>query len=191
MNNVVLVRQGSKFPKRYVEILLNQIDANVITLTDQEDTPGQTRPLRCGYQGWTSKMELFAPWNEDLRPCIFFDLDTYVLYDISDLINMKIQDLWLIRDFYNPERSNSGVMAIPKDTNHIWSDKSSFTNQGFKDGDFLNQFPHKVLQDTYTGIMSYKADVLQDAPKGRIICFHGKPKPHECTGWVEDIYEGT
>lgn len=184
----VLVRQGIKFPPRYVEMLTEQI-GDLVTLTDQDDTPGKTRLLKCNYKGWTSKMELFAPWNEDLRPCLFVDLDTIVLYDISDILEMEVNDLWLIRDFYNPERSNSGMMLIPKDTNHIWADKQCFNAQDFRDGDYLNNFPHKVLQDRFEGIKSYKADNLQDNPLGRVVCFHGFPKPHECGGWVKEIYE--
>lgn len=134
-------------------------------------------------------MELFAPWNEDLRPCLFIDLDTFVLWDISDILETKVKDLWLIRDFYYPERSNSGLMLIPKDTSHIWAHKQGFGEQDFRDGDYLNNFPHKIMQDSFVGIKSYKADNLKDDPKGRIVCFHGVPKPHECEGWVKEIYE--
>jgi len=189
---VLLVRQGDKFEPRYVELLTEQIQkwgqTDVITLTDQADTPGKTRRLAMSYEGWTAKMELFAPWNEDLRPCVFFDLDTMILFDITDITGMQPKDLWLIRDFYLHHRSNSGMMVIPKDTREIWSAFQGNTMVPFKDGDFLNEFPHKVLQDEYVGIVSYKANECQEAPKGRIVCWHGRPKPHECEGWVKDIW---
>lgn len=160
----------------------------VVTLTDQEDTPSRRRKLRRNYQGWVSKMELFAPWNKDLRPCVYFDLDTYILWDVSDLLTMRPTDLWLIRDFYFPEKSNSGVMVIPEDTDEIWEAFLRDTSYPFKDGDFLNQFPHRILQDNYSGIVSYKADDCYDEPKGRVVCFHGVPKPHECKGWAGEIW---
>lgn len=186
--SVCLVRQGTKFPPEYIYMLQDQV-GDVITLTDQSDTPFKTRALKNNYEGWAAKMELFAPWNEDLRPCFFLDLDTIVLWDISDILSNKGQELYLIRDFYNPERSNSGLMIIPKDTTEIWE---KFQNHGmhpFRDGDFLNEFPHKILQDHYGGILSYKADNLYGAPRGRVVCFHGEPKPHTADGWVKEIYE--
>ena len=183
------MRQGKKYSPRYVEILIGQVRSPVITLTDQKDTPGEVRQLRNGYQGWTAKMELFAPWNEDLRPCLFLDLDTFVLGAIDDILANPGQDLWLIRDFYHGHRSNSGLMILPKDTKNIWRRFQREPLDRFVDGNFLNRFPHRVMQDTYDGIVSYKADSCAERPKGRIVCWHGKPKPHECGGWVADIWK--
>lgn len=150
------------------------------------NTPGNTELLRNGYEGWTAKMELFAPWNEHLRPCLFFDLDTFVLGDIEDVRANEGDKLWLIRDFYHSHRSNSGMMIIPKDTDRIWDKFTRTPLHKFRDGDFLNRFNHEILQDTYPGIVSYKADDCREEPKGRIVCWHGKPKPHECDGWVQE-----
>lgn len=180
--NLVLVRQGPKYDKEYVQMLINmgrEFAKEPITLTDQLDTPGKTRPLQSNLKGWWSKMELFAPWNEDLRPCVFIDLDTYILKPIHDLF-FNPDALWLIRDFYNPDRSNSGVMVIPKKIDIWGKDFNGF--QG--DGDFLNTLPHKVLQDKFDGITSYK---VHNTPS-RIVCFHGRPKPHATTDWARDIW---
>ena len=45
-------------------------------------------------------------------------------------------------------------------------------------------------QDLYPGkIGSYKADGLQESPKGFAVCaFHGIPKPHEVDGWVREVW---
>ena len=189
---ISLVRQGTKYSTKYVSALVKQLNIfnikDITTLTDQGDTPSKRRKLRMGYEGWTSKMELFAPWNKDLRPCFYIDLDTIILWDISDILKNKGEDLWLIRDFYNLERSNSGLMIIPEDTEEIWKKFCSYDKDNFRDGNFLNEMPHKILQDTYTGIVSYKADECQDAPKGRICCFHGIPKQEDCGGWVKKIW---
>lgn len=189
---VSLVRQGEKYSKKYIRTLVNQLNLfgvyDITTLTDQNDTPSKKRELRMGYQGWTSKMELFAPWNRDLRPCFYIDLDTIILWDISDILNNKAEDLWLIRDFCNPERSNSGLMIIPEDTEDIWKKFCSRGTDNFRDGNFLNRMPHRILQDTYTGIVSYKVDECEDVPKGRICCFHGRPKQEDCGGWVKKIW---
>lgn len=187
-STILLVRKGEKFSKRYVELFER---FNPVTLTDQPDTPGRTRALRTENKGYASKMELFAPWNEDLRPAVYFDLDTYILGDISDLLSFEIKNLWMIREF-NPEirRSESGIMMIPKDTDEIWKKflKTTVTDH-FLDGVFLNQFPHKILNDQFDGIVSYKLH-CHEGPTGRIIAFHGRPKPHECEGWAGQIFKG-
>lgn len=188
---VVLVRQGSMYEPRYVEVLTKQVGAPVTTLTDMKDTPGKKRPLVCDFNGWTSKMELFAPWNRVLRPCLFFDLDTFVLGDISDIRAIKDDKLWLIRGFFQPRRSNSGIIVVPKNTDHIWAKFEKTPKHKFRDGDFLDRFRHNVLQDHFEGIVSYKADKCFAEPKGRIVCWHGKPKPHECDGWVKKVWQET
>jgi hypothetical protein len=40
-------------------------------------------------------------------------------------------------------------------------------------------------------IQSYKANHLQKEFKKftKIVVFHGKPKPHECNGWVEQYWK--
>lgn len=186
--NVVLVRQGTKFPPEYVSSLAKQLRGHdVFTLTDQEDTPGEVIPLRHGLEGWWAKMELFAP-DFDYRPCFFLDLDTIVRGDISDMLE-DTGDLWLIRDFYQKHRRNSGLMKIPKNVDHIWNRFQKGTDlKG--DGDFLNTFRHKVLQDAHDGIVSYKVH-CRSVPRGRIVCFHGKPKPHECDGWVAKVWNSS
>lgn len=186
---VVLVRQGRKYSNRYVEVLTEQVGAPVTTLTDQADTSGATRALQRDYEGWTAKMELFAPWNADLRPCLFLDLDTFVLGDISDIRAINDNKLWLIRDFYHSHRSNSGIIVVPENVERIWDKFERTPKHKFRDGDFLDRFPHEVLQDHFEGIVSYKADECFDEPKGRVVCWHGKPKPHECDGWVKEIWE--
>jgi len=188
--NIVLVRQGTKFSPKYVEVLIKSCEefagVTPITLTDQDDTPGLTSKMKSDYTGFWSKLELFAPWQRHLRPCLFLDLDTLVLKNIQSLL-APTEDLWLIRDFYNPDRSNSGVMILPKDTNRIWANSHLWSTDK-ADGNFLNTQPHKVIQDYYFGIKSYKADA--DHEDARICCFHGRPKPHDAEDeWVKKTWQ--
>lgn len=180
---IVLVRQGTKFPKQYVGLF-----DDPLTLTDQWDTPGRTRPLRRLLPGWWSKMELFAPENESIRPCLFFDLDTYVLGDISDLLQ-PFEGLGMLRDFNFPERPASGVMFVPRDTDRIWREwercPQLHMDRAGRKGDqaFIGKFCDWFIQDRFEGIVSYKKHAREN-PTGRIVCFHGFPKPHECDGWA-------
>ena len=184
--NIVCVRRGDKYPSEYVTMLRGMV-GEIHCLDDEV--------LQSDWPGWWAKMELFAPWNRHLRPCLYLDLDTYVLEEIDDLLEYEFEDFWMLRNFNIPERGGSGVMLIPEDVEHIWRkwivDPETHMKRHEKRGDqgFLEQFPFKRLQDRFDGIGSYKRNKLQDDPKGfRVVCFHGKPKPHETNGWAGEIW---
>lgn len=179
---VVTIRWGD-FPKIYVEALRRQVREH----TGQElICLGDDVPLSGHYGGrWGAKIELFSPAFEPYRPCLFFDLDTFLMGPIDDLLE-PMDNLWLIRDFNKPRRSNSGVMRVPKKNDLIWEQRPSKFD--FADGNYLTDFPHGRIQDHFDGVVSYKLH-SREAPTGRIVCFHGKPKPHEADGWARDYWK--
>lgn len=144
---------------------------------------GDDVPLLYGFKGWWSKIELFAPEHEDLRPCFYLDLDTFIRAPIHDFMEIPAE-LWLIRDLGAPKKSNSGLMKIPKYTDSIWTAAQKWRGEQV-DGDFLSTQPHRILQDYHDGIVSYKYH-CRELPRGRIVCFHGRPRPHETGGWVRE-----
>lgn len=175
---VVCVRQGDKYGEEYVLMLRRMVKKflgkDLICLGDDV-------PMKSGYEGFWSKMELFSPWV-NLRPCLYFDLDTFILDDCTDLL-IETDDLWLIRDFYNKERSNSGVMIIPENVEKIWENHFNW-KRNRADGDFLNSQPHQILQDRFQDITSRK---VNNHPS-RITCYHGHLKPHNDEGWGKEIW---
>lgn len=194
MHSVVVVRRGEKYGPEYPGLLRRQVDANTkepVAFTVLGDGADADKLLVRSWPGWWSKLELFAPWNADLRPCLFLDLDTYILGNIDDLVRFRPGRLTMLRDFNKPERGQSAIMSIPQDTDHIWRAITDRTMSEYPGGDqaFLGQFPMGFLQDAFEGIYSYKVDRMQDAPKGRICCFHGKPKPHETEGWAREVWD--
>jgi hypothetical protein len=151
---------------------------------------GDDRELQSGLKGWWSKLEIFAPWNDDLRPCLFIDLDTYIL-DLTVLSEFsELQDgLWLLNDFNRPHMPESGIFVAPRDGDSIWQGAGRAQQAHRGDGPYLGTFPHKRLQPVIAGIRSYKVDQLYDSPKdARIVCFHGKPKPHDTEGWAAQYW---
>lgn len=175
-----------RYSKAYPDSLTNQLAERGHDLTVLTDTE-HGRPLLCPirYRGWWAKLEVFRPENRDLRPCLCIDLDTFVLGDISPVLALDPERLWLIRDFFQPDRANSGLFIAPKYvvSDDIWRRAEGLQNFTRGDGDFLRQFPHEFIQDQVSGVRSYKADHLQDDPKGaRIVCFHGKPKCADLPG---------
>lgn len=200
MANVVVVRQGDKYSQRYPQVLKRQVENNTrwpVAFHILGDGNDATTPLVKKWPGWFSKLELFAPWNDHLRPCLFLDLDTFVLGNIDDLVSLVPSKLTMLRDFNRPETGQSAIMSIPQDVGMIWRrwsmDPETWMQKYRGGGDqaFLNRFDLDFLQDSFDGIKSYKVDKLQDSPgDARICCFHGKPKPHECGGWVREVWNG-
>lgn len=183
--HVVTVRIGEKFGEEYETALRAQVARHM---------GADLQVVReSGFSGYWSKMELFRP-GFPFRPCVFFDLDTFLVDDCRGLFEFDTGDLWLIRDLGNPNRSNSGVMVIPENTDETWA-ASKRWNRPY-DGDFLARQPHRLLQDRFAGIVSYKYQCRvrpnQDRPKypdgTRVICFHGAPKPHEATDWAGEYW---
>ncbi len=187
--NVVTAIWGDKYSDDYVRALRAQVPGLVVL--------GRDYPLRDpqGYRGWWCKLEVFHPANEFLRPCLFIDLDTFVIGDLAPLLAVD-DGLWLIKNFYQTEASNSGLFVAPDSdlSDRIWRESEHIDTvthgRGKGDGDFLASFPHSRLTDEFDDILSYKVDQLYDDPKNaRIVCFHGKPKPHECDGWAKEYFD--
>jgi len=200
MSNIVLVRQGNAFPCRYVTMLIEMLEEHakghdVITLSDEPETPGLVVPLTQSLQGWWAKIELFAPWNRFLRPFLYLDLDTYVLGDISDILDWRPDRLAMLSDFYVPKALASGVMVVPEGEDWIWhrfnQHKTHYLGMAGGDQDCLADCCPSAyrLQDHFGGITSYK---VHGADSGRIVCFHGQPKPHTASDkhpWVKGVWQ--
>lgn len=178
---IVTVWSGGSYSLDYVESLRNQVKQ----YTGKELlTLGYDIPLRTDWAGWCAKIELFAPW-QTFRPCLYLDLDTFLLNRLPELKIPK--RLMLIRDFNQPDRGNSGVMIIPKDTTEIW--EGGYDGKQ-PDGNYLNSFPHDYINDEYPGLItSYKINRLYEKkPETPIMCFHGKPKPPFADGWAKQYW---
>ena len=184
--NIVCVRQGDKFGPEYTRMLRRMVekyaDRSLLVLGDGTDANVR---LEYALSGWHAKLELFRPDLDYLRPFLYFDLDTYILDGIDDLVDAaeNIDRLTLIRDFNVPRRGNSGVMMIPINTNDIWNDR----RVDIADGDYLDTHPHDFIQDNHEGIVSFKNDCKRE-PTGRVVCFHGQPKPHNAEGWASRVW---
>jgi len=175
----VTVRQGDKYGYEYTEKLKHQVPGLICL--------GDDRPLQSDLQGWHAKLELFAPWNRDLRPLLFFDLDTYVVGDLSPFDKIDHSRFWMINDFNVPRRGESGLLLVPDAaiSSLIWVGRE---NMKSTDGAYLRNFPHNRLNEV-DGIVSYKNHCRNGIPAGaRIICFHGQPKPANVEGWAGDYW---
>jgi hypothetical protein len=190
---IVLVRQGDKYGPEYVKNIEKQLtryNSDPWLFHVLGDGPDSTLPLTTNAVGWWSKMELFSPRLKIFRPFTYIDLDSIILDDISALHSET--DFCMCKEWMpgaKPNKRQSSVMLIPKEVDHIWEAYQKINTNSFAgDQDFLEQFPHRIIQADFPGYVgSYKVHNIAQ-PVHRIITFHGRPKPKDAEGWPRALW---
>jgi hypothetical protein len=148
-----------------------------------------------GLKGWMNKLSLFkAGVFEPGERVLYIDLDTVIAGSIDGIASYAGQ-FAMLEDLVYPEQMGSGVMAWEGGFGaHIWDTYAAVAFPDVKGGDQV-WISHCVpraqrLQDLYPGqIASFKLADGVLAPQSRIVCFHGRPRPHEVeTGWVPKLW---
>ena len=206
-----VLRSGGDFGPEYVHNLIGSLRRNsgeenpeYICLTDMDiKSPYfKTVPLKKDLPGWWSKVEIFRPGITTAKYCVYFDLDTVILKDVSDLLSAQIPGSFAALLPWNSINRASGDFAsgvmrwetalypffyneYEKNKDRIFAgDQQYFSYMVRKRG-----YPWSRLQQYFPGIYSYKRNarngtVPRDA---RIVCFHGKPRPHEVNHtWIKE-----
>jgi hypothetical protein len=133
---------------------------------------------------------------------MFIDLDTFILGNIDDIASYD-GPFATLRDFWRPQGLGPAIMIWRTDNSlGLWEEFDSNGqqmtdprgDQGFFENLDQGRFPKQVdiLQDLYPGaFVSYKTHCTQAVPEGaRVVCFHGKPRPHEAGGWAKEVWNG-
>jgi len=179
----VSARHGDKYGPEYTEALKKQVPGLVCL--------GDDRPLQSELGGWWCILEPFAPWNADLRPCVWFDLDTYVFGPLDVFNRLDKTQYWMIDNFNEPKNGECGIMLVPDSPlcDEIWENRGD-PKMSAPPGNYLRNFPHRRLNREISGIYSYKNHCRESRPDdARIICFHGQPKPTTLKpGWAKDYW---
>jgi hypothetical protein len=196
---VACVKVGKLYGAEYVNRLASMLGRHTtwphffVCLTD--DASGlscPSWPIETDLSGWWAKLALFKPGVFDER-VIYLDLDTVIVGNVDFLFEYA-GPFAILRSFLSPSRYGSAIMSIaPGFGRHIWE---RFTPDVMKrlygDQDWIEEQVPEVdfWQDVAPAkIGSYKADNLQEGPRGfSVCCFHGTPKPHEVNGWVADVW---
>lgn len=157
------------------------------------------RPLPAGISGWYNKLYLFSKglFEEDER-IIYFDLDTVITGPLDQLTAYS-GHFAMLRDLTMPSRLASGVMAWAGCVyTSLWHDwlAAGGPNMAMGDQEWIEQhttacgYLVDILQDIVKGIYSYKVSCKRDLPPdAAIVCFHGKPRPHEVKHhWMKYSY---
>ncbi|MFW5879874.1 MAG: hypothetical protein ACOCUV_03530 [bacterium] len=159
-------------------------------------------PLQNSWPGWWSRMQLYNPEMEYLRPYLYLDLDTAIVGDISNFYDSlkPIQSLITLEDFYRKKHPAAGVVWYPKnneDIKNIWSAWWKVNKNELKgrSDNFLNKCfqPAIFLQDVTEEITTFKPmgkGWLKTIPEGKnIICFHGKPRIPEAAKKIKWVHK--
>lgn len=191
-----VLKTGGVYNREYVARLVDGIrnnldmpgrDYRIVCMTDDPFAVQgicHPVPLIRNWPGWWSKIELFRKPGRYL----YFDLDTVIQGDITALA-MGRHRFAMLRDFLKPELSASGVMAWDGDYTGLFFDYhmglAGRLPRG--DGQYISQsVNHEHLQDLYPGMFaSYKKDRDEIKRKAAVVCFHGKPRPHDVDWQIE------
>ena len=203
MVSIICLKWGREFGPEYVNKLYNEVEKYVtiphefICFTDNPggvDSPTMTLP-DLGLPGWWNKLWLFNTELPVTNNRIFYlDLDTVILGNIDHIVSNLNKGFYMLRDFYRADGYGSGLMSWDLNEQfYLWELFQAHQNKplqqlpGHGDQGFIEAFAHKPIytfQDEFPGyVTSYKVHRLRDkVTDGKIMCFHGKPRPHEVPG---------
>jgi hypothetical protein len=202
--NVVCLKWGTKYGPEYVNRLYSgviknsNLDINFYCFTD--DARGidpQIKTVRLPYankiESWWNKLWLFS--NElpiERGEQIFYiDLDTLIVGNIDNLLQIKIPKLVVLRDFYHGIAKTagivgSGLMSWRHGTyNKIWENfirnPKAAIDRAHPHGDQWwierNSSNWYFWQDLFPDqVISFKVHCRGGLPpNAKIVCYHGKP----------------
>jgi hypothetical protein len=211
-----VLRTSKDFQFRDVELLVRHINGTwqsevrprVICLWDkasQEYDLGNVilLPLKNNWQGVWSRMDLYSPAMEKYRPYLYIDLDTAVISSLENVISL-IKDpsqFIVLEDFYQKGKLATGLAWIPAGSKKV----SDIWNAWLKKGVGKSRMDYFLREATTPdGFWQQATDTIKDfkpidkkllvvlPPKTDVVCFHGKPRIHECVNgsitieWVKE-----
>lgn len=198
LNVVCVLKTGGDYGPDHVKKLYNDVINNLrvphrfICVTDDPSgVPCDALPLRHGWPGWWSKIELFRSDLLPSGPKMYLDLDTRVVRSISDIV--LGHKFTVLTNFWSDERIGSGLMAWDTDLSAIYRsfciDPERFmaeytTTERWGDQGFIRfntPVPMERWQQKFPGrVVSFKRHCVPNngVPlSASIVCFHGQPRP--------------
>lgn len=179
MRVACVLRSGGDFRPAHVQWLARQVPG-LVCLSDVPVPGVETIPLKHGWPGWFSKLEMFGP---SLRgDVLMMDLDTVVL-NLPD----EPGETTVLQDFTHADVMGSGLMFVTAaDRRRVWdawmtdpaghmaacSRWPKYGDQGFLQDHIGN------AAKWGDRVRSYKVHCTEALPEGTdVVCFHGQPRP--------------
>jgi len=205
-----VLKTGGDYDARYVRILRDGVARHTslphrfVCLADTE-VPCETIPLQHGWPGWWSKIEMFRP-GVIAGPTLYLDLDTIITGNLDRVTTIPYEFAMLcIREKIDVTIGNSGAMWFAKPQEHVYErfvldpkfwikyHEDNAKHRYMGDQAFISDSFEKInkLHWALPGFFkSYKYDRCQNqVPKGcSVVCFGGKPRPHQAGGWVKQAW---
>ena len=216
MIHCICIKFGTKYSSDYVNKLFRGIKRNTskefifTCFTDNRDgiqPEIQCEELPLKRNDWFAKIGLYNKelYNENDQ-IFYFDLDTVITGNLDEIFEYS-GNFIILRDFYRRTGYGSGLMAWrPDAVHHMFTNyrgqkcphgDQGWCEQQYKGADIWQEkYPEKVI--------SYKVHIKN---KGRnrpgwtqhsgalntasIVCFHGRPLPHQVTNedWMQENWK--
>ena len=199
INILLVLRTGGRYTINEVLLLSNLLrkhgkNVNIFCINDLFDF--KVRILKINFiplpnpewKGWWSKMNMFNPVFDYLRPFLYVDLDTLILDEYEKIIPKNKNSFVTLEDFYRKGRLASGLMWVGNNekVRKIWKEWFISPLLGVKtfygDQEFIGSIvkADKYFQEYTSLIDSFKPlpgmKPIKEKPKDKaIICLHGKP----------------
>lgn len=187
----------------YVRRLKSDVDKHLtvphkfVCITDQPLEGIECVPSK--YPGWWEKIRMFSLLEGRV---LFLDLDTMIFQNIDHLAEYE-GDFAILHDFWRPKGLGPAVMLYDASWARWIYDE--WAAEGFPMQDPRGD--QAWLENRNQGRMRKEVDILQDLyPMQfasykehcreklhdwvKVLCFHGKPRPHEAGGWVKEAWHG-
>lgn len=204
-----VLKSGGDYDAEYVRKLRDGVARHLtmphrfVCLSDV-DVPCERIPLKHGWPGWWSKLEIFRP-GVITGPTLYLDLDTVIVADLDDVASIQDDFAMLNIREKDVRVGNSGAMWIAKPFPHVYE---RFAEKP----DYWIDYHERHAHDRYMGdqafisdcfddipklnralpgfFKSYKYDKCQDfVPQGcAVVCFGGYPRPAQAGGWVREVW---
>jgi hypothetical protein len=209
---VACVRTGDRYGIEYVAKLRDMVARYLpmphrfICLTDQPETLAGVEmiPLM-GLPGWWAKMALFSRSFRGEGRCLYFDLDTVIIGDLTPLAEIEAP-FAICANFTRavnpayPCRYGSCIMVLADSFgSDIWASFMSESHrfiQGCTYGDqqaIEQLYPDAILlQDVLpAGYLVGRREFTDERPEGAaVMIFAGKHKPHNTTHkWLREAWQ--
>jgi hypothetical protein len=185
---------GTKYHPGYVYALKEMVEKNLTIphtfkcITTEKMLGINTVLPFAPYQGWWSKINLFAP-RRATGPSLYFDLDVVITGNIDYLAYYADEHFAAPANWARSGHGGiqSSVMAWRGNWTHPMDQFDYQRDQARFHGD--QEYLYNLLGEEWTripGIGSYKYHCRDGRPDDlRVIVFHGKPDPHEVNDpWI-------
>jgi len=187
---VTVLKSGGEYEVQHVSRLYEnvkkylKIPFEFICLSDVEiKVEGIKRiPLIHNYKGWWSKIEVFRKGITNTMITLYLDIDTVLVKEINEL---PIPTCPLMLRDLGGNGLETGIMLFF--VNQLVEIYKNFEfGPEKRDAQYVERilnelgYTYKYIQDTFSGIYSYKYHCKEGLPKdAKIVCFHGHPRPWE------------